>query len=1055
MAEDKPLKPVPLGLTGKWRPAHDGTQLADGDFQTLTNMRYTDAPGIKSISGMTKINTTPLTYPKIKSGYHFRKEQPEENHVLVQSFNSAVTASEVYDNKTAIATVGDFSTTSVWSDTSGAGTGRFSAVPDGCVGYANGKETCVWGGDEFRVASFLVGDVNGDNTQDFTPQVNNTLTDSLNVATLATASAEPIDAVTVSLLHFNNNITDSSTAYSHTWTNTDVTFDASNKKFGTRSGSFNGSTSVASVADSVEFDFSGGAWCVDFWIKPTNYDEATIFYKETDSDNWMAINKSVSGVAGAERHTFILYIFKDGVSEITLMGSELTHGEFGSAFFHVEVEESGDYYYIFLNGNLRGYANTSARPDVYTGTLQIGGALSYWFLGKIDELRISQVVRHTSNFDVQISEYGTASGLSYLYIGSIRPIAGINYYLGNINTNVATQAGYYWSGSAWTSVGSPTDGTILTATKTMTKTGSLSFASTVSTAKPKVIDNQYLYWYQIVFSGISAGVTVSYCTLNVPFQSFIDLWDGTPRGVQAYFPNATGAYRDETTNVFTKDYNEDGKTTYSSLNNMLTTMHIVIGFAERATAIEFGIVPNGGNINPAVMTISYWSGSAWVSVGAIEDKTSVGGVSFAQPGWVSWNPPTEVEESVKSIISSPPWYFYKVQFNAALSALVRMDYVFSIPVQQTIRPYSFICNWQNRPVLISEVAGQKNRIMIGGFGSSCVFNGQNSLMIDKLGNNSAATAAGALFTRYTGSFYDTLLICKKDEVWVLDGTDVQNYHLYKVSDIYGCVAPETFKVFPVSYSMAPGIARHVAIWQSAVGIVMFDGNTLGRIDDDIHNYFDLTKPECISSTLLNKSIAWTDEREAEYCWSFASGSSATGLNTELHYSVMKKGWYKVDRVTANNSVQCGIPVHDTLGGAYTYGGLSTGYLERLEYGNTFDLSDITSTFKIKDSSVGWIQEFEERWVKLIAKAKSGSTATAILTAFLDGNLTAENKTLSLSLASSTRRIVQSTQSCSWGPAAFISIQGQVVSNDVAVAFEPIGIGLEVKQIRDDTRPLVS
>jgi len=46
-------------MSGKWKPAFSGLQLPEGDFQQLTNMRYTETPGIKSVLGMSKIS--PLT----------------------------------------------------------------------------------------------------------------------------------------------------------------------------------------------------------------------------------------------------------------------------------------------------------------------------------------------------------------------------------------------------------------------------------------------------------------------------------------------------------------------------------------------------------------------------------------------------------------------------------------------------------------------------------------------------------------------------------------------------------------------------------------------------------------------------------------------------------------------------------------------------------------------------------------------------------------------------------------------------------------------------------
>ncbi len=38
--EDRPLQNVDIPLSGKLRTAVDGTQLSEGDFQILKNMRY-------------------------------------------------------------------------------------------------------------------------------------------------------------------------------------------------------------------------------------------------------------------------------------------------------------------------------------------------------------------------------------------------------------------------------------------------------------------------------------------------------------------------------------------------------------------------------------------------------------------------------------------------------------------------------------------------------------------------------------------------------------------------------------------------------------------------------------------------------------------------------------------------------------------------------------------------------------------------------------------------------------------------------------------------------
>jgi len=49
-----------IPMTGKWKPAFPGAQLASGDFRVLTNMRYVEK-GIQSVKGMSKITTVAIT----------------------------------------------------------------------------------------------------------------------------------------------------------------------------------------------------------------------------------------------------------------------------------------------------------------------------------------------------------------------------------------------------------------------------------------------------------------------------------------------------------------------------------------------------------------------------------------------------------------------------------------------------------------------------------------------------------------------------------------------------------------------------------------------------------------------------------------------------------------------------------------------------------------------------------------------------------------------------------------------------------------------------------
>ena len=821
---DESRKQFQVAYTGKWRPSIDGAMMAEGDMQTLTNMRYTDS-GIKSISGMSKINTTALTtYTKLRSGLHFRNKRPPtaESHVLVQAFNSAESQAVVKDNATAVPSQGDFASTTLYTDTAGSGVGHFSSAPDGAVTYCNAKESCIWSGSEARVPAFIVGNSTFSSAKiyDYTSVINNTLTSAANLATLT----------------------------------------------------------------------------------------------------------------------------KDGTT-------------------------------------------------------------------------------------------------AYVYIGALRPIQGIKFYVSTANTAACTATVKYWNGSAWAAVSSLVDGTAA-AGVSLAQTGTMSFTSTVGTAKLGVFNGDYLYWYQVALPSIDAAVKLYFCSLDSAMQPITDLWNGTPRALAAFYNySATAVYTDYSVQTYTQDFASTDTATYVNLTGSNTW---ILCMAQQITAIQFGLAAGYANSNAATITISYFDGAAWQDVTAT-DNTAVAGATLAQSGWITWTAPAANAEFPAAINGNPPMYLYKIITSAALSATVYVDYIYTIPAPDTILPYRYAVEWQNRLVLVGEIEDKKNSFRISAYGTNCVFNGSDTLEFTELGDNSLPTAAGALFTRYTGNFYDTLIICKPNEVYVLDGTTLSDFKLYRVSGIYGCVAPESFKILPVGFEVTGGVNRHIAIWQSSTGVVMFDGNSIQPIDADIKNYFDPASSDCINSSYATKSYSFVDEREREYHLLLYSGTSAT--LTELVYHTGKKGWYKVER---NPTITCGFTVNDDNNVPYCYGGTNTGYLERLENGATFDSNAMTFTVKTRDTAfAGWAWQTEVLFAKLITLSKAAGSV--VLTHFGDTRTTAttDKSSFTTSLVNALRRLVQGKKRPAWDSSVFHSFQATLTTSTQQVPFEPVGIAGFFTPTRED------
>ena len=159
IAQAADFQPYAYPLIGKWQPSGQSLMADEYALQDVQNLRR-DGNSWVGVKGHTKINTTLLSsYPYILNGFHFKKQQPAESHVLILAGDTAVPANSlVYENTTAIPTAGDFSATVWHTDAAGGmGTGRFSEAPNGHVVYSNGVETKIWGGNETRITAFYTG----------------------------------------------------------------------------------------------------------------------------------------------------------------------------------------------------------------------------------------------------------------------------------------------------------------------------------------------------------------------------------------------------------------------------------------------------------------------------------------------------------------------------------------------------------------------------------------------------------------------------------------------------------------------------------------------------------------------------------------------------------------------------------------------------------------------------------------------------------------------------------------------------------------------------------
>lgn len=1003
-----------IALNGRLKTNVKGIAIGE-NFKQYVNLRYGDEYP-RGILGHSKINTNALDNPKVRSIHQLRKEQPAESHVIVQALDSNGANPKLYTNDTAIPSAGNFlgsggTETILYTEDTSAGTGRFSEAPDGSVIYCNGKETLVWGGDEFRIASFIRYNPD-DNTEkwDYTEQVNNT--DTTQVAEF-TKTGGDLDANTVVLHHFDNSDSDSavdptpSGAVAHNITKTNAVFSTTQKKFGTHSIYFDGTGDYATMSDHADFDFDGGIWTMDMWVYQSTSSSGirTLYYQETDSDNFIQLLTSTT----FGNITFVFYIKDTGTYTVQLSGS----GYSPNQWYHIAIVENGDDYYLFINGSLVEYKSDSDRAGTYTGDPTLGmttGGTQY-FTGYIDELRIvNGTAIWTSAFTPNNSAYPVNS--CEFYVGSILPIQGIYFDAETANTSSCTPIISYWDGGDWTSVGTVTDGTN-NGTGALEQDGEMTWTYTEGNDKPRIIDSQFFYWYKLSLDGIDDATTVSYVTVDIPFQPLKDIWDGELRTILSclQWDDDTQTYFDHTVSIFEDYYDSNDSGTYAGLTDSSSDPvididsaddYMLIGSTERLSGLSFNLVSGHENSTSSVMSIAYWEGDGWADVGTIVDGTLGSNATLNKSGFVTWNAPdygTEfrrqdlstrrtdplskspspnttvgfdsyymenrdnnswkegvlAKKTSESVKKSPflnmqyeyPLYWYKITFSDDIAGDLQVYHIGAIPAPVEMGTYSYPVFHNNSIWLLNDTSQHKNEILKLAGGTVNVANGSGTYSA-RVGEEDGWVGGASIKLVLKDNVVPVLILFKKNKTYAVYGSgDVSNP--IQIDDKIGCVAAGTIKTAKLSTDSGD---ISIVIFQSDKGIYGCNGFTVFELSEDISDLFDQNSSTHILTTRITNSEAIYDETKNEYHWIWTS--TGTTHNKELVFDCKRMKWYEIQR-GSGALIQCGASVKDTSGIPYTYGSIDDGYMMLLENGTTFatasDTNDIQCTLQTADMTL--------------------------------------------------------------------------------------------------------
>ena len=972
---DQQIESLQYDFRGQWLPSADPAQIGAENYRVLTNLRYTPTGTLESVAGYTKINTTVLTAaPEVDAGFHFKKDNPSESHVLVNADGV------IYQNTTAIPSAGDFSATALHTDASGAGVPRFSKAPYGHVAYTNGVETMLWAGDEMPVAAFITSTAAVVNTvtnpKDYTEAVNNSLTTGENIA-----AGGGLDSYAKLLMHLDGanggtTFTDSVGTHTPVGGGGNENTDTSQAKFGVSSLKLDGTGDYVTVPDHADWYMGTGTFTIDFWVRFNSLPDTTqtIFQQCFNANNWVKFAATKVGAV----HNLVFTVVE---AEATTVNIDVEWGTPDvNVWYHVAVIRGwggvANQWGITGDGILRGayITDASAWPDLaaaFTIGVNATGGGGADLNGWIDEFRVTKgIARWEANFTPPAKAYSAAANIFLL--GSPRPLQGFKVYIGDPNLIASTMTVKEWQGNSWVTLTAAANSWVdntdtgaslaVTGTVTWTDTGQ---------ARVKHIEGQLLYWYQVSIDAGSA--TIYRVSLNASWQNIVDIWDGAYRQPIQFQAYKAAKYED-----YTLEVNEPDATYYGDLGGLTAAEHLILMFDDRATAIKWVMVAGKENVTAATVTIYYWDGGAWVSVGTVADTTldTAGSTkSLGQSGVMSWDAPRREQEFFQTLFGKTG-FAYKLVWSATLTASnAQVNIVTGIPAQLKMNPFKFPAEYRDRLLLCGYTeGGQGNRCDYSMAHAPQVFNGAETsnggTQSLYFGGEEELTAGAQLYNRMGSNIFIFFIALKDSETYVLNGDGPDTFAIYPVSLNVGCPAPATLITAEMGFDLAADVQRHIAAWVSYSGPVIFDGAVIYKIPG-LEVYFDPNSPDYLGQTVIKATIGWFDQSYGEY--NIIAGTHWFAYNLRL------KRWFEKHTGVAETPISAW-PVRDTSGNEYVYAGLDNGFAVRLEYGTSWNNTGINQKVQTGDfwpSKNVW-DLTRIRRVKLVAKRIAESHSLRIV-----------------------------------------------------------------------------
>ena len=671
-----------------------------------------------------------------------------------------------------------------------------------------------------------------------------------------------------------------------------------------------------------------------------------------------------------EKHFFAQMSDNDVLGPATTEPPGVTTGVFGVEAFSGSASSKPAAWAVnqdlmfFSNGvdSHQVYGGNSSyveRCVVYKGTATIPRVPEEGF-DYSDEIHVSDTSK-VADF----SNVGTDTD-NAIMIGVPIPIKSLTFDLVNLNDNAAIMTISYWKNDSTWADTSNSDGTDVGG-DTFKQDGTCAWTMP-SDEMPLYAYGRSMFWYRITFNAaLDATVSCDTITWDTDWQNITNLWDGVLAAP---------------VEVWTEKAADDKWSVYGSaavtMDSLGIDQKILLFCADPIEAVYIDIGKNPTTDATSLTDVRYWDGDSWNSSSTELDGTS----GLSNSGWITFARESTVQpqQFQGSLFYS---YVYELTFGTAMPATME------IAIQ--VQPYfdidelgkGYTCaTWKDRSCYSFDL--WPTFVYVSATNLPMTINGSDFGLL-RAGDGRQHKIAGMR------SMYNELIVWQEEKgleggtITLFQGYTPTTFGKLLLSTRVGAMNDKCIQLVDgVRLTTGTDVrVRTVAYFLSRYGLGICDGRVVEIISDDIGNYFDQSRAECIRRGYEQEMWLKLDTAHNVIRMGIVSGASATVPNVFPVYDLITRSFY-FDSL--GQELSCMAEVESasswTYGGStfdppvvQVGGGVDDGLVYQLNYGQNDVSMAITSHITIELDGRGEYLTVDEFILRCKAQAAGNITIT--------------------------------------------------------------------------------